>query len=196
MGILNKFIKTNMTCDEELNIFDIDDNVFYSLDGYLSIYIKVTPIPFEYLSNSEKSRMIKRLNMELAGERGVIKIIVMSLPVSTKKISDYLTDKRNSVRNAFKRRFLLREIEDINRLSYKGEMIEKQVVIQLFQKEGDNAEQDLKKRGKEFMLRLKNAGISSEMLDNREILQFFNSFLNLRFSNNNFDNVWSDESFE
>lgn len=196
MGILNKFIKTNMTCDEELNILDIDDNVFYSLDGYLSIYIKVTPIPFEYLSNSEKSRMIKRLNMELAGERGVIKIIVMSLPVSTKKISDYLTDKRNSVRNAFKRRFLLREIEDINRLSYKGEMIEKQVVIQLFQKEGDNAEQDLKKRGKEFMLRLKNAGISSEMLDNREILQFFNSFLNLRFSNNNFDNVWSDESFE
>ena len=46
----NRLNKRNITCNEELNILDIDNNIFYSLDGYISLYIKETPIPFEYLN--------------------------------------------------------------------------------------------------------------------------------------------------
>lgn len=188
-NILNK---RNITCNEELNILDIDNNIFYSLDGYISIYIKVTPIAFEYLSKLEKQRIIKRLVNELAGEKEVIKILVMSLPISTKEINDFLNTKRNHTKNAFKRSKLLEQIEEINRISYKGEMIEKQIIIQLFKKCENNDIEALEKRGKEFVLKLQNAGLSSYILDKHEILQFFNSFLNMKFKDEKFNNVWSD----
>lgn len=189
-NILNK---NQISCNDELNILDIDNNIFYSIDGYISIYIKVTPIAFEYLSNLEKQRIIKRLVNELAGEKEVIKILVMSLPISTKEISDFLNTKRNQTKNAFKRNKLLEQVEEINRISYKGEMIEKQIIIQLFQKCENNEIEALEKRGKEFVLKLQNAGLSSYILDKHEILQFFNSFLNMKFKNEKFNNVWSDE---
>ncbi len=189
----NRLNKRNITCNEELNILDIDNNIFYSLDGYISIYIKVTPIAFEYLSNLEKQRIIKRLVNELAGEKEVIKILVMSLPISTKEISDFLNTKRNQTKNVFKRNKLLEQVEEINRISYKGEMIEKQIIIQLFQKCENNEIEALEKRGKEFVLKLQNTGLSSYILDKHEILQFFNSFLNMQFKNERFNNVWSDE---
>lgn len=189
----NRLNKRNITCNEELNILDIDNNIFYSLDGYISIYIKVTPIAFEYLSNLEKQRIIKRLVNELAGEKEVIKILVMSLPISTKEISDFLNTKRNQTKNVFKRNKLLEQVEEINRISYKGEMIEKQIIIQLFKKYENNEIEALEKRGKEFVLKLQNTGLSSYILDKHEILQFFNSFLNMQFKNERFNNVWSDE---
>ena len=195
MKILDKiFNKNKLTCNEELNILDIDDNIFYSIDGYISLYIKVNPIPFEYLNQVDKLRIVKKIISELAGEREIIKIIVMSLPISTKEINDFLNVKRNKTKNAFKRRKLLEEIEEINRISYKGEMIEKQVIIQLFQKESKGAIQILEKRGKEFVLKLQNAGLSSYILDKHEILQFFNSFLNMKFRKEKIDNVWSVEN--
>lgn len=190
----NIFNKSKLTCNEELNILDIDDNIFYSIDGYISLYIKVNPIHFEYLNQVDKSRIVKKIISELAGEREIIKIIVMSLPISTKEINDFLNVKRNKTKNAFKRRKLLEQIEEINRISYKGEMIEKQVIIQLFQKENKGAIQILEKRGKEFVLKLQNAGLSSYILDKHEILQFFNSFLNMKFRKEKLDNVWSDDN--
>lgn len=195
MKFLDKiFNKNKLTCNEELNILDIDDNIFYSIDGYISLYIKVNPIPFEYLNQVDKLRIVKKIISELAGEREIIKIIVMSLPISTKEINDFLNVKRNKTKNAFKRRKLLEQIEEINRISYKGEMIEKQVIIQLFQKESKGAIQILEKRGKEFVLKLQNAGLSSYILDKHEILQFFNSFLNMKFRKEKIDNVWSVEN--
>lgn len=194
MKILDNILnKKQISCNDELNILDIDDNICYFLDGYISLYIKVTPIAFEYLSMEEKKRIINKVINELAGENETIKIITMSLPISTKEISDFLNDKRNKTRNAFKRSKLLEQIEEINKLSYKGEMIEKQIFIQLYQKDGNNAVQNLKKRGKEFVLKLQNAGMSSHILDKHEILQFFNSFLNMKFKNEEFSNVWSDD---
>lgn len=182
-----------MTCNEELNILDIDDNIFYSLDGYISLYIKVAPIPFDYLNKGEKKRIIKRLISELSGERDIIKIIVMSLPVSAKEINNFLDSIRNKTNNSFKRRKLLEEIEEIEKISYSGEMLEKQIFIQLFQKQGNNGREVLQKRGKEFVLKLQNSGLSSYILDKHEILQFFNSFLNMKFRKEQFNNVWSDE---
>lgn len=72
-------------------------------------------------------------------------------------------------------------------------MIEKIVVVQLFKKNDDGAKENLEKRGKEFVLKLQNAGISSYILDKREILQFFNSFLNMKFRHDNFSDIWSDD---
>ena len=189
----NLFKTKEMTCADELNILDIEGNIFYSLDNYLSLYIKVSPIAFEYLSNIEKKRIIQRLNSELAGEKETIKIIVMSLSISTKEISEYLNNIRSNTKNSFKRNVLLREIKEIENLSYNGEMIEKIVVVQLFKKNDDGAKENLEKRGKEFVLKLQNAGISSYILDKREILQFFNSFLNMKFRHDNFSDIWSDD---
>lgn len=189
-NILNK---RQMTCNEELNILDIDDNIFYSLDGYISLYIKVNPIPFDYLNKGEKQRIIKRLISELSGERDIIKIIVMSLPVSTKEINNFLDSIRNKTNNSFKRRKLLEQIQEIEQISYSGEMLEKQIFIQLFQKQGNNGIEVLQKRGKEFVLKLQNSGLSSYILDKHEMLQFFNSFLNMKFRKEQFNNVWSDE---
>lgn len=194
MNIIKKIFGNNtLSCADELNILDIENDIFYSLDNKASIYIKVEPIPFEYLSNSEKSIVVKRLTRELAGEREPIKIITMSLPISTLEVDKYLENKRNSAKNSFKRSLLLKQIEDINRLSYKGEMIEKQIIVQLFQNNVDNVEEKLEKRAKEFVIKLQNAGITSHILNKKEILQLFNSFINMKLKEEHIDNVWSDE---
>lgn len=194
MNILEKIFGNNtLSCDEELNILDIEDDIFYSLDDKASIYIKVEPIPFEYLSNNEKSIVVKRLTRELAGERDAIKIITMSLPISTVEVDKYLDEKRNSAKNSFKRSMLLKQIDDINKLSYRGEMIEKQVIIQLFQSSVDNVNEKLEKRAKEFVIKLQNAGITSHILNKREILQLFNSFLNMKLKEEHINDVWSDD---
>lgn len=156
MNILEKMFGNNtLSCDEELNILDIEDNIFYSLDNKASIYIKIEPIPFEYLSSNEKSILVKRLTRELAGERNVIKILTMSLPISTVEVDKYLDEKRNNAKNSFKRSMLLKQINDINKLSYRGEMIEKQVIIQLFQNSVDSVNEKLEKRAKEFVIKYK-----------------------------------------
>ncbi len=194
MNILEKMFGNNtLSCDEELNILDIEDNIFYSLDNKVSIYIKIEPVPFEYLSSDEKSIIVKRLTRELAGERDIIKIITMSLPISTVEVDKYLDEKRNSAKNSFKRSMLLKQIDDINKLSYRGEMIEKQVIIQLFQSSVDNVNEKLEKRAKEFVIKLQNAGITSHILNKREILQLFNSFLNMKLKEEHINDVWSDD---
>lgn len=194
MNILEKIFGNNtLSCDEELNILYIEDDIFYSLDNKASIYIKIEPIPFEYLSSNEKSIVVKRLTRELAGERDIIKIITMSLPISTVEVDKYLDEKRNSAKNSFKRSMLLKQIDDINKLSYRGEMIEKQVIIQLFQNSVDNVNEKLEKRAKEFVIKLQNAGITSHILNKREILQLFNSFLNMKLKEEHINDIWSDE---
>lgn len=194
MNILEKMFGNNtLSCDEELNILDIEDNIFYSLDNKASIYIKIEPIPFEYLSSNEKSILVKRLTRELAGERNVIKILTMSLPISTVEVDKYLDEKRNNAKNSFKRSMLLKQINDINKLSYRGEMIEKQVIIQLFQNSVDSVNEKLEKRAKEFVIKLQNAGITSHILNKREILQLFNSFLNMKLKEEYINDIWSDE---
>lgn len=194
MNILEKIFGNNtLSCDEELNILDIEDDIFYSLDNKASIYIKVEPISFEYLSSNEKSIVVKRLTRELAGERDAIKIITMSLPISTVEVDKYLDEKRNNAKNSFKRSMLLKQINDINKLSYRGEMIEKQVIIQLFQNSVDSVNEKLEKRAKEFVIKLQNAGITSHILNKREILQLFNSFLNMKLKEEHINDIWSDE---
>lgn len=194
MNILEKIFGNNtLSCDEELNILDIEDDIFYSLDNKASIYIKVEPIPFEYLSSNEKSIVVKSLTRELAGERDAIKIITMSLPISTVEVDKYLDEKRNNAKNSFKRSMLLKQINDINKLSYRGEMIEKQVIIQLFQNSVDSVNEKLEKRAKEFVIKLQNAGITSHILNKREILQLFNSFLNMKLKEEHINDIWSDE---
>ena len=194
MNILERMFGNNtLSCDEELNILDIEDNIFYSLDNKASIYIKIEPIPFEYLSSNEKSILVKRLTRELAGERNVIKILTMSLPISTVEVDKYLDEKRNNAKNSFKRSMLLKQINDINKLSYRGEMIEKQVIIQLFQNSVDSVNEKLEKRAKEFVIKLQNAGITSHILNKREILQLFNSFLNMKLKEEHINDIWSDE---
>jgi len=182
MNIIEKILKNkNLSCNEELNILDIEDDIFYSLDNKISMYIKVEPIHFEYLNSNEKRIGGKRVNRGLAGGREGKKIIIMSLPISTLEVDRYLEEKRKNAKNSFRRSMLLKQIDDINKLSYRGEMIEKQIIIQLFYNNEDNSQEKLKKRAKEFVIKLHNAGINSHILNKIEILQLFNSFLNMKF---------------
>lgn len=188
------FNKRKITCEEELNMLDIEDNIFFSLDNTISIYLKVEAIPFEYLDIKQKQEIVKRFIMELAGEKEIIKIIVMSLPVSL-EVNKYLNDKRHLTKNSFKRNMISKQIEEIKELRDKGEMLEKKIFIQIFKNNNDNyAIEDLNKRANELSLKLKNVGLNNTIMNRYEILQFFNSFLNLRFKNENINNIWSDES--
>ncbi len=188
------FNKRKITCEEELNILDIEDNIFFSLDNTISIYLKVEAIPFEYLDIKQKQEIVKRFIMELAGEKEIIKIIVMSLPVSL-EVNKYLNDKRHLTKNSFKRNMISKQIEEIKELRDKGEMLEKKIFIQIFKNNNDNyAIEELNKRANELSLKLKNVGFNNTIMNRYEILQFFNSFLNLRFKNENINNIWSDES--
>ncbi len=195
MKILDRLLKNkDISCADELNILDIEDNICYLADGYISVYIKIIPIAFDYLSLNEKQQIIDRFRNEFSGENEVIKIITMSLPLSTKEINEFLNYKRNKTNNAFKRSRLLSQIDEINKLGYRGEMIEKQVILQIYRKYESESEKELLKKANELVLKLKNAGLDSYILEKQDILQFFNSFLNMNFRIDNLNSMWSDDN--
>ena len=158
MKILDNILKKKeISCFDELNILDIEDNICYFADGYISVYIRIKPIAFDYLSINEKVQIINKFKTEFSGNNEIIKIITMSLPISTKEINEFLNDKRNKTNNSFKRSKLLSQIEEINKLGYKGEMIEKQIIMQIFRKYENGSEKELLNKANEYVLKLQNA---------------------------------------
>lgn len=168
--------KNTQSLNQFLNIKDIKGNYLYTLDEQVISFIKVNPMNIELLSDKELESKMDFASIEFSNEQFPYKIIVIPRAVD---ISDYIREQEE-LRNKLTSDVCIEIIN--NRIISTTEMIENKNIIEnefyimIFDANKDNIEIELNKRANNWISRLKNCGLKSEILEERDIILLVKSF--------------------
>ena len=168
--------KNTQSLNEFLNIKDIKGNYLYTLDEQVISFIKVNPMNIELLSDKELESKMDFASIEFSNEQFPYKIIVIPRAVD---ISDYIREQEE-LRNKLTSDVCIEIIN--NRIISTTEMIENKNIIEnefyimIFDANKENIEIELNKRANNWISRLKNCGLKSEILEERDIILLVKSF--------------------
>lgn len=168
--------KTEQTLNEFLNIKDIKGNYLYTLDEQVISFIKVNPMNIELLSDKELESKMDFEAIEFSNEQFPYKIIVIPRAVD---ISDYIREQeelRNKLTNDVCIEIINNRIISTTEMIENKNIIENEFYIMIFDANKDNIEVELNKRANNWISRLKNCGLKSEILEERDIILLVKSF--------------------
>lgn len=170
------------TCNEEVGILDIRNNYIYTRDGNVIAGIKIYSINTQLLTDREKENLINDLSAELSSEQEDIKYFNIARAVDISPLQEYLTEIINTTDNAIQKRLLKTHLQEVQRLSLNGEIVERQSFFMINAKYDDNSEKDLLKRCLDLSNKFERCGIKAEILDEPSLIQLCNSFLNMNYA--------------
>lgn len=168
--------KTEQTLNEFLNIKDIKGNYLYTLDEQVISFIKVNPMNIELLSDKELESKMDFASIEFSNEQFPYKIIVIPRAVD---ISDYIREQeelRNKLTDDVCIEIINNRIISTTEMIENKNIIENEFYIMIFDANKENIEIELNKRANNWISRLKNCGLKSEILEKREIILLVKSF--------------------
>lgn len=176
--LINLFQENNkmQTLNEFLNIKDIKSNYLYTLDEQVITFIKVNPINIELLSDEEMESKMDLASIEFSSEQYPYKILVIPRAVD---ISEHIKEQEE----------LKKHLEDDvcieiinNRIITTSEIVENKNIIEnefyimIYDRNKENIENELNKRINNWINRLKNCDLQSEVLEERQIILLIKSF--------------------
>lgn len=168
--------KNTQSLNEFLNIKDIKGNYLYTLDEQVISFIKVNPMNIELLSDKELETKMDFASIEFSNEQFPYKIIVIPRAVD---ISDYIREQeelRNKLTNDVCIEIINNRIISTTEMIENKNIIENEFYIMIFDANKDNIEIELNKRANNWISRLKNCGLKSEILEERDIILLVKSF--------------------
>lgn len=168
--------KTEQILNEFLNIKDIKGNYLYTLDEQVISFIKVNPMNIELLSDKELESKMDFASIEFSNEQFPYKIIVIPRAVD---ISDYIREQeelRSKLTNDVCIEIINNRIISTTEMIENKNIIENEFYIMIFDANKDNIEIELNKRANNWISRLKNCGLKSEILEERDIILLVKSF--------------------
>ena len=168
--------KNTQSLNEFLNIKDIKGNYLYTLDEQVISFIKVNPMNIELLSDKELESKMDFASIEFSNEQFPYKIIVIPRAVD---ISDYIREQeelRNKLTNDVCIEIINNRIISTTEMIENKNIIENEFYIMIFDTNKDNIEIELNKRANNWISRLKNCGLKSEILEERDIILLVKSF--------------------
>ena len=170
------------TCNEEIGILDIRNNYIYTRDGNVIAGIKIYSINTQLLTDREKNNLINELSAELSSEQGEMKYFNIARAVDISPLQEYLTEIINTTDNTIQKKLLKTHLNEVQRLSLNGEIVERQSFLMINAKYDDNSEKDLLKRCLDLSNKFERCGIKAEILDEPSLIQLCNSFLNMNYA--------------
>lgn len=170
------------TCNEEINILDIRNNVIYTRDEYLIMALKINSINMQLFSKRELNQKIKEITTELTSDLKELKFFSISRPVDVTGLVDKLREILNNSESQKQKNLLKQNIKETVRLTVTGDVVERQNFITIFDKNSDIAEKELQKRAMDLVNKFGNCGIKVEILNEPELIQLCNSTLNINFA--------------
>ncbi len=168
--------KNTQSLNQFLNIKDIKGNYLYTLDEQVISFIKVNPMNIELLSDKELETKMDFASIEFSNEQFPYKIIVIPRAVD---ISDYIREQeelRNKLTNDVCIEIINNRIISTTEMIENKNIIENEFYIMIFDTNKDNIEIELNKRANNWISRLKNCGLKSEILEERDIILLVKSF--------------------
>lgn len=182
---LNKLFKKQeriKTCNEEINILDIRNNVIYTRDDYLIMALKINSINMQLFSKRELNQKIKEITTELTSDLKELKFFSISRPVDVTGLVDKLREILNNSESQKQKNLLKQNIKETVRLTVTGDVVERQNFITILDKNSDIAEKELQKMAMDLVNKFGNCGIKVEILNEPELIQLCNSTLNINFA--------------
>lgn len=168
--------KNTQSLNEFLNIKDIKRNYLYTLDEQVISFIKVNPMNIELLSDKELESKMDFASIEFSNEQFPYKIIVIPRAVD---ISDYIREQeelRNKLTDDVCIEIINNRIISTTEMIENKNIIENEFYIMIFDANKENIEIELNKRANNWISRLKNCGLKSEILEERDIILLVKSF--------------------
>ena len=168
--------KNTQSLNEFLNIKNIKENYLYTLDEQVISFVKVNPMNIELLSDKELESKMDFESIEFSNEQFPYKIIVIPRAVD---ISDYIREQeelRNKLTNDVCIEIINNRIISTTEMIENKNIIENEFYIMIFDANKDNIEVELNKRANNWISRLKNCGLKSEILEERDIILLVKSF--------------------
>lgn len=177
--ILIKLFQRNkkiQSLNEFLNIKDIKENYLYTLDEQVISFIKVNPMNIELLSDKELESKMDLSSVEFSNEQYPYKIMVIPRAVD---ISDYIREQeelKDKLTDDICIEIINNRIISITEMIENKNIIENEFYIMIFESNKNNVEIELNKRANNWINRLKNCGLKSELLEERDIILLIKSF--------------------
>ena len=162
--------------NEFLNIKDIKDNYLYTLDGEVILFIKVFPINIELLSDDELEVKMDANSIEFSNEQYPYKIMVIPRAVD---ISEHIREQeelKKTLDDEVCIKIINNRIIATTEIVENKNIIENEFYIMIYDNFKDNIENELNKRANNWIKRLKNCELKSEILEEREIVLLIKSF--------------------
>ena len=174
--------KKEKTCNEEVGILDIRNNFIYTTDNNVIAGLKIYSINTQLLTDREKQNLIKELSAELSSEQVEMKYFNTARAVDISPLQEYLTEIINNTDNITQKKILKTHLQEVQRLSLNGEIVERQSFLMINSKYDDNCEKDLLKKCFELSSKFERSGIKVDILDEPSLIQLCNSFLNMNYA--------------
>ena len=175
--IIKSFNKEKtQSLNEFLNIKDIKDNYLYTLDGQVILFIKVFPINIELLSDDELEVKMDANSIEFSNEQYPYKILVIPRAVD---ISEHIREQeelKKTLDDEVCIKIINNRIIDTTEIVENKNIIENEFYIMIYDNFKDNIENELNKRANNWIKRLKNCELKSEVLEERDIILLIKSF--------------------
>ena len=166
----------NISLNEFLNIKDIKKNCLYTLDGKAIVFIKVNPMNIELLSDEELEANMNLGAIEFSNEQYQYKILVIPRAVD---ISDHIREQeelKKTIDDEICIKIINSRIVATTEIVENKNIIENEFYIMIYDNYKDNIEIELNKRANNWMKRLKNCELKSEILEERDIILLIKSF--------------------
>lgn len=166
----------NISLNEFLNIKDIKKNYLYTLDGKAIIFIKVNPMNIELLSDEELEANMNLGAIEFSNEQYPYKILVIPRAVD---ISEHIREQeelKKTIDDEVCIKIINSRIVATTEIVENKNIIENEFYIMIYDNYKDNIEIELNKRANNWIKRLKNCELKSEILEERDIILLIKSF--------------------
>lgn len=177
-----KALTLKLAAQDFVNVRDIVDTVLYNKDDYLISYIKVQPISLDLLSKNEKKTLTKKLTEEFSDLEYSFKFIAVSRPVDIAPLVNEYAELLTSTPDPIQKELLRNEIRITSEFSLSGEVVQREFYYMIWEKNSEYAKEDLRKRANDFLVKLENAGLKSEILKKPDIIRFCNLINNPAFA--------------
>ncbi len=170
--------KKEISLNEFLNIKDIPrgKKYLYTFTNEILLFIKVSPINIELLSEDELEAKMDLMSIEFANEQFPYKILVIPRTVD---ISEYIHEQealKNKCEESISKKIIEDRIKFTTNLVADKDIIENEFYILIWEKNIENAEIELNKRATNWINRLKNCDLVSEVLEEKDIILLVKSF--------------------
>lgn len=169
------------TAQDMMNVRDIKDRFLYTKDNLVMMYIRITPISVDLLSDREKRNVMRTLTAELSSERNPMKFLAVSRPVD---ISPLITEYSQLMFTATsKQKELLRsEMMVMSNYALSGEVVERQFYLMVWSKMEENCERELSKRTADLVTKFESCAIRCDILKSQDIVRLCNLINNPAYS--------------
>jgi len=170
--------KKEISLNEFLNIKDIPKGkkYLYTFSNEVLLFIRVNPINIELLSEEELEAKMDLMSIEFANEQYPYKILVIPRTVD---ISEYIHEQgalKNKCEDSISRKIIEDRIKFTTNLVADKDIIENEFYIMIWEKDSENVETELNKRATNWVNKLKNCDLVSEILEEKEIILLVKSF--------------------